>query len=379
MLIAAVVAIAFVWWMFRKPAPAAARPLPVTAGQTPAALQRRSATPSAAAASPASSAPVTPVASVPVPPELAAFVWKRETDLEPERRDTLLAAVRGIPRPPRSMQQLLSPEFLASASSADLSELVMGEPLIAAKVLASVNGAAYGLHKPVTSIGQAVTFLGINTVRSICLQYMLAEAFKPKLAEAQQAFDRIWKASAIASEMAVRVGKALRLPDQSSLATQVVLGFVGQLATASLIPPAGLAQWLSRDRLERASLEQELLGLSASEVGAVLMKSWELPDSLVADVADSGRLLVTEPQRIDPDRLPRLALAYLCARLGERLALGQLTSLDDYFPQDDATVDTHHLRAALAHPTLASQLDAALQAPELQTAVRQMTGQTSAG
>lgn len=379
MLIAAVVAIAFVWWMFRKPAPAAARPLPVPAGQTPAALQRRSATPSAAAASPASSAPVTPVASVPVPPELAAFVWKRETDLEPERRDTLLAAVCGIPRPPRSMQQLLSPEFLASASSADLSELVMGEPLIAAKVLATVNGAAYGLHKPVTSIGQAVTFLGINTVRSICLQYMLAEAFKPKLAEAQQAFDRIWKASAIASEMAVRVGKALRLPDQSSLATQVVLGFVGQLATASLIPPAGLAQWLSRDRLERARLEQELLGLSASEVGAVLMKSWELPDSLVADVTDSGRLLVTEPQRIDPDRLPRLALAYLCARLGERLALGQLASLDDYFPQDDATVDTHHLRAALAHSTLASQLDAALQAPELLTAVRQMTGQTSAG
>ncbi len=376
MLIAAVVAIAFVWWMFRRQAPAAARPLPVPMDKAPEAVQRRSAAPSAA--SPANAAPFIPVASAPMPAELASFVWKREADLEPARRDTLLAAVRGIPRPPRSMQQLLSPEFLASASSAALSELVMGEPLIAAKVLATVNGTFYGLQKPVTSIGQAVTFLGINTVRSICLQYMLAEAFKPKLAEAQQAFDRIWKASAIASEMAVRVGKALQLPDQSSLATQVVLGFVGQLATASLIPAAGLAQWLSRDRLERARLEQELLGLSASEVGSVLMKSWELPDSLVADVADSGRLLVNEPQHIDPARLPRLALAYLCARLGERLALGQLTTLEDYFPQDDATVDTHHLRAALTHPALASQLDAALQAPELQAAVRQMLGHASA-
>lgn len=378
MLIAAVVAVAFVWWMFRRPAATAARPLPVPL-DTPRPVAQRSASAAPASAAPAP-APVRPPAPAqPLPPELAAFVWKREADLEPERRDTLLATVRGIPRPPRSMQQLLSPEFLASASSADLSELVMGEPLIAAKVLATVNGAAYGLHKPVTSIGQAVTFLGINTVRSICLQYMLAEAFKPKLAEAQQAFDRIWKASAVASEMAVRLGKALRLPDQSSLATQVVLGFVGQLATASLIPPTGLAQWLSRDRLERARLEQELLGLSASEVGAVLMKSWELPDSLVADVADSGRLLATVPHDTDPARLPRLALAYLCARLGERLALGQLASLEDYFPQDDVTVDTHHLRAALAHPTLASQLDAALQAPELQSAVRQMIGQASAG
>ncbi len=375
MLIAAVVALALVWWMVRRSAGSAARLQPVAAGSPPVVTQRRaSTTPASAAPAPAPA----PAAAQPLPTELATFAWVREAELDPERRDTLLAAIRGIPRPPRSMQQLLSPEFLANASSADLSELVMSEPLIAAKVLATVNGAFYGLHKPVTSIGQAVTFLGINTVRSICLQYMLAEAFKPKLAEAQQAFDRIWKASAIASEMAVRLGKALHLPDQSSLATQVVLGFVGQLATASLIPPTGLAQWLGRDRLERARIEQELLGLSASEVGAVLMTSWALPESLVADVADSGRLLVTEPGRIDPARLPRLALAYLCARLGERLALGQLASLSDYYPQDDASVDTHHLRAALAHPALAAKLDAALQAPELQAAVQQMTGRSDA-
>ena len=121
MLIAAVVAIAFVWWMFRRQAPAAARPLPVPLDKAPAALQRHAAAPWAA--SPAGSAPFTPVASAPLPAELAGFVWKREAELEPARRDTLLAAVRGIPRPPRSMQQLLSPEFLASASSADLSEL----------------------------------------------------------------------------------------------------------------------------------------------------------------------------------------------------------------------------------------------------------------
>lgn len=376
LLIAAVVALALVWWMFRRPAAAGPRPLPIPADTPTRAVQRR------ASALPASVSPslppFTPALVEPLPPALAAFAWKREAELAPESREALLAAIRGIPRPPRSMQQLLSPEFLAKASSTDLSELVMGEPLIAAKVLATVNGAAYGLRQPVTRIGQAVTFLGINTVRSICLQYMLAEAFKPQLAEAQQAFDRLWQASAVASELAVRLGKALQLPDQASLATQVVLSFVGQLATASLIPPGALAQWLGRDRLERARLEQDLLGLSASEIGAVLMQSWELPDALVADVADSGRLLVTGPQGHDPARLPRLALAYLCARLGERLALGQLASLEGYYPQDDNALDTHHLRAALAHPALATQLDHALQAPELLGAVRQMLGRSEA-
>ena len=145
------------------------------------------------------------------------------------------------------MQQLLSPEFVARAGSAELSELVMAEPLIAAKVLGTVNAPFYGLHRPVTEVGQAVTFLGMNTVRSICLQYMLAETFKPAPGHARNACSTtVWQASAIASELSVRLGKALNLPDQGGLATQVVLGFVGHLATASLMPPAALEDWLSR-------------------------------------------------------------------------------------------------------------------------------------
>lgn len=376
-LIVVVLAIALLWWKLRRPAVATPRSGPASAEALAAVAQRSASRPASGGTAPGVPArPLAPSAD-PLPDALAAFEWKAEADLDPARRDTLLATIRGIPRPPRSMQQLLSPEFLASASSTDLSELIMGEPLIAAKVLSTVNSPMYGLQKPVTSIGQAVTFLGINSVRSICLQYLLAEAFKPQLAEAQQAFDRIWKASAIASELTVRLGKALQLPDLGPLATQVVLGFVGQLATASLIPPAGLAQWLSRDRLERARLEQDLLGLNATEIGAVLMKSWELPDGLIGDVADSGRLLVTPPHTVAPDRLPRLALAYLSARLGERLALRELTVLDGYAPAEDTAPDMHHLRAALAHPALA-RLGDALQAPELLAAVRLMLSRTGA-
>lgn len=314
---------------------------------------------------------------VPVPPELSAYQWHTEQNLDASRQDALLKAIKGIPRPPRSMQKLLSPEFVAKAGSAELSELVMGEPLIAAKVLSTVNAPLYGLQKPVTGIGQAVTFLGMNTVRSLCLQYMLAEAFKPKLAEAQRCFDAIWQASAIASELCVRLGKALNLPDMGNLSTQVVLSFVGQLAAASLIPASHLEQWHHQDRLQRACTEQELLGLNASEIGSLLMKSWDLPEGLIDEVRGVGRQLVTPFMVTDRARAPRFALAYLCARLGERFALGELDSLEGYDPALDIAADTHHLRASLAHPALA-RLDQALAAPELQAALDQMMGRTTA-
>lgn len=372
--IAAVVVFALVWFVLRRPAAPAKRPLPIPVDATKQVEERHTAKGASTGQTPAP-AGQTLVPATPLPPQLASFQWRSESNLDPAQRNKLLTEIQGIPRPPRSMQQLLSPEFVAKASSSELSDLVMGMPLIAAKVLSTVNGPFYGLQKPVTMIGQAVTFLGINTVRSICLQYMLAEAFKPKVAESQKAFDAIWKASAIASELAVRLGKALNLPDQGGISTQVVLGFVGQLATASLIPPAELPQWLARDRLERARLEQDLLGLNATEFGVLLMKSWELPPSLIDDVGATGHLLVTPPDLTDSMRLPRLALGYLCARLGERLALGQLNVLDGYDPWQDTAVDMHHPRQSLNHPALA-RLDSALQAPELLSAVRLMLGQT---
>jgi HD-like signal output (HDOD) protein len=355
----------------RQPAkPAVVRTAPVRRPSTPS-------IPTAAATASPAFAPLPPAPVVPVPEVLAGFRWLTEKDLDPARRDSLLAAVRGIPRPPRSMQKLLSPDFVARAGSAELSELVMGEPLIAAKVLSTVNAPFYGLHKPVSSIGQSVTFLGMNSVRGICLQYMLAEAFKPKLAEAQRSFDAIWRSSAIASELCVRLGKALNLPEQGSLSTQVVLSFVGQLATASLIPATGLEKWLQCDRLERAQLEQELLGLNACEIGCLLMKSWELPEELVNEVGGVGRQLVTPFMTTEPQRAPRFALGYLCARLGERLALGQLDSLEGYDPREETGIDTHHLRNSLNHPALA-RLDQALASPELHASVDQMLGRAVA-
>ena len=75
--------------------------------------------------------------------------------------------------------------------------------------------------------------------------------------------------------------------------------------------------------------------------------------------------------------LIRFALGYLCARLGEHFALGELDSLEGYDPALDIAADTHHLRASLAHPALA-RLDQALAAPELQAALDQMMGRATA-
>ena len=376
-LVAGLCAVALAWWAFRRQPTNRASTAQATL-KAAAPTAHPASRPVAAGAAPAAPLEVSaPVEQRPAPPELAAFQWLKVQDLDAQRRETLLEAIKGIPRPPHSLQKLLSPEFVARASSAELSELVMGEPLIAAKVLSTVNAPFYGLHKPVTGIGQAVTFLGMNTVRNICVQYMLAEAFKPRLATSQKAFDGIWRASAIASELCVRLSKALNLPDQGGLSTQVVLGFVGHLSAASLMPPDALNDWLSLGRLERAKREQTVMSLSAGEIGGLLMSSWGLPEPLVNGVRAIDRVLVTPTAPNDTVESARNAVSYLCARLGERLAQGQLQSLEGYNPFQDVCADTHHLNEHLRNPLLRN-LPGALASAEVQEAMHQMlTGETS--
>ena len=150
----------------------------------------------------------------------------------------------------------------------------------------------------------------------------------------------------------MRLAKALNLPDQGGIATQVVLGFVGQLATASLIPAAGLPQWLSRQPPGSApASKQDLLGLSASEIGGLLMKGWELPPTLIAD-RGRHRAPARHPARPAGRQPPCRAWPWAtCAPAwANAWPCDSLNVLDGYNPLLDNEVDMHHLRFCLGHP-----------------------------
>lgn len=286
----------------------------------------------------------------PVPPALATFRFHRADELAVQQHEALVAALRQISRPPRSLHKLISPAFLASASSTEMSELVASEPLVAAKVLSTVNSPLYALQQPVANIGQAITFLGMNTVRGICVRYMLDESFQIGDAATQRTFEQLWAASALASELCLRSAQQLQLPDAGALVTQVVLYFVGHMAVATLPQcrnSTGLTD-LSLDLTQRYHAQQQALGLCAPDIGRLLMSEWELPASIVESVGDIDRVLITPAQGLDATTALRRALPYLSARLAERLAAGTLADLASWELATDEAPSSHHLRGYLS-------------------------------
>lgn len=293
-----------------------------------------------------------------MPDALACFHWTVPAGLSPERQNVLVESLRRIPRPPAALQQLMSPAFLARASSGEMSDLITGEVRIAVKVLAAVNSPFYGLRQPVSSIGQAVTFLGLNTVRSLCMQYLLDDSFKAGNAEQRKVYDQIWAASALASELCAKLAPRLGLPDPGALVAQVLLSFLGHLGAAALMLPRSGAGLPPAELLARCAWSQDALGLTPAEIGGLLLREWSLPAAIVDDVCAIDRLLVTPAEAIVSQHSQSLALAYLCARLGERLtATDEPATLAGFDPQQQTGADHFHLGGYLAAPGLARLKD----------------------
>jgi HD-like signal output (HDOD) protein len=312
--------------------------------------------PAPAAVAPAPAAAVAKSAALLA--ELDALDWIRAETLPDRQREAVAAVFKHVPRPPRLLQQLVSPEFVNNASMDELADLIGSEPLVATRVLATANSAIFGLSSPVKGLHQAISTLGLITLRILCLQYLMIRSFKADSPERQTLLTNLWNASTLASELCPKLARAIGRPDPSRLGTLVVLSFLGRLAANATMPRGLLSTIPVGSFLERSRNEQAALGLSAAEIGGLLMHAWDLPDSLVNDVRRVDPTLVERAPDLD------LALCYVCARLGEKLASGELRSLSGFDLAHDASADFHHVQSRLSRPEWAA-MAAALREPAL--------------
>lgn len=332
----ALVGAALVGWLVHRNAgqPASAPVRPDRSGPRPAYRVEQTA---------ASAHATLPLPVPALPPEITVLQWARAENLQPARWQTVVDTFSHVPRPPRLLTQLVSLDLMSASSSQDLMAMISGEPLIAAKVLAAVNSPAYGLGRPVAGVGQAVTFLGLNSVRAICMQYALMQAFQADCPARAQRLSALWLASAVAGELCQHPMNRVGLPDPGGMTSAVVLSFLGSLAVTVGLPQAQLARMPARDSLKRTLAEQAQWGVAAAEIGRMLMTRWELPASIVDEAAHISQGLVVPFKSSQDTAALRQAFAHLCVCLAERLAFGELGSLADF---DLAADDSHELACA---------------------------------
>ena len=163
---------------------------------------------------------------------------------------------------------------------AEISEIISADGPLSAKVLRVVNSPFYGLSNKITSVHQAIVFLGLNAVKNLALSFSLLKGFAPTR---EGAFDYVQfsKDSLTGAVAAKALTEKINRRHGENAFFLGLLQNIGMLILVESLP----------DEFEKAAdeaassgsplheIETIRMGVNHMEVGEFVTDSWGLPAS----------------------------------------------------------------------------------------------------
>lgn len=218
--------------------------------------------------------------------------------LAPVSTSVLLArfkAAKRLPSPPGTALQVLALCRADDVEVQRVADTVMSDPSLAARILRFANSPLSGLRREVTSIREAVLLLGLRTVKLTALGFSLAT---PEMTACCPGFDirRFWAECFLRAVVARRIAEILANADREDAFTAGLLAGIGRLALAQgLREEYGTILAAEAGGKSLAQAEHDALGTDHVQIGAELLRDWQLPAVLVEAVA--AQQVIIEPQR----------------------------------------------------------------------------------
>ncbi len=164
----------------------------------------------------------------------------------------------------------------------EIAEALAWDPALTTKVLATVNSALYAPVQPIADVRQALSYLGRTEIE----QLVLAVAVRASLpSEPAIGFNvnRFWRTAARRAALARAISERLHPAKAGEAFTSSLLL---AMAVPAMVQGIGdsygeaLQEWHETPGSELCKIEHARLGLDHAHVGSLLVRSWELPESL---------------------------------------------------------------------------------------------------
>lgn len=197
----------------------------------------------------------------------------------------LMGSTDRLPAQPRVFSRLRVAMANDKISAREVSRIIRADAMVTAKVLQIANSAFFGPARRVTSIEQAVMYLGFPAVRNLA---MCAEVFAHRPRDnfaAPLSLERLQQHTNRVAAVVHALTSETRWNDDAVLAA--LLHDVGYWVLVQECPQ-DLEKALDvaiADRIPIHEAETRVLGASHAEVGAYLLGLWGLPYPIVEAVA----------------------------------------------------------------------------------------------
>lgn len=210
------------------------------------------------------------------------------------------------------LRDLVEQEDFAMQDTADL---IVCDPGLTARLLRIVNSAYFGFESPVETVSHAVSIIGISRLEELVLTTAIADTFGEIDCE-QFDVRQFWLGSIYRAICARHIGAKMVEFEAESMFIAGLLSGIGRLILYQSIPDeAEEARCYSEEAAIPLHLaELEIIGFDHSQVAALLLRNWKLPDNLVMAIS----------QHLEPDPSAsyarETALVHVAVGIGNAIA-----------------------------------------------------------
>jgi putative nucleotidyltransferase with HDIG domain len=199
-----------------------------------------------------------------------------------EMMPSIKAGLALIPPLPHVVTQLLKEIQDPNASALSVGDIAGSDPAMAASLIRTVNSSAFGLSRKITSVAEAVNFLGFTSVKSMVLRLQLEQTLGGA-GKGNEEVEDLWIHSLVVSHIADTLARKVPGVDRGFISTLALLHDIGKLVVQTQFPHE--AEQL-RGQTDESPLTREvrILGVDHAALGANLANKWGLPADLVQSI-----------------------------------------------------------------------------------------------
>jgi HD-like signal output (HDOD) protein len=215
---------------------------------------------------------------------------KMANDHDTSKLEKMLAGVQ-LPALPQSAIRLLELSQDPKNASADFAVPIESDPGLTGQVLRFVNSSYFGFSQEISSIKLAISLVGIRTIKNFALWSAVFSLMpNPKCGP----FDlkNLWQDSLRRAVFARRFGKLLDLPNAEDLFAAALLQDMAVPLLAKEMPDdyEVLLEQRNGGETGLSQLEAAKFGWTHADAGAMIARSWHLPETFAELIESHGSL-----------------------------------------------------------------------------------------
>jgi putative nucleotidyltransferase with HDIG domain len=200
-----------------------------------------------------------------------------------DRMDEIVQDVQNIPPLPAVVLKVIQLTRGNDTSANDLNKVISLDPALTANLLKLCNSAYYGLPRVISSVTQAVMYLGFHTVRNLVLTSTMSDFFNKETSGYGYAKGGLWQHSVAVALASEKLSKKISPGLRDVAFTAGLLHDIGKVVMSRFVGNAhvDIEKLMREENIPFMQAEQEVLGFNHALLGAKVADQWSFPQELI--------------------------------------------------------------------------------------------------